>query len=176
MTWRSAIDLRSGQQRVGTALSAVLVGLSDEIAEHRPVPTGLSIAELLAHLLLSEQRVASDMELMLREEWPELPSIGALEEPGRLRALVAQAGSLAMLRLGLEAASQRTLGLVEQLTEEQERRGGHSPELGNVLLGHHALCNTLYHALGHIEEMRAIRRQLGLGSGQPLGLPGLASL
>jgi hypothetical protein len=64
-------------------------------------------------------------------------------------------------------ASGATLALVERLTDEQELRGGHSPELGFVTAGTHAVTNVVYHEFGHIEEMRAIRRRLGLGEGAP---------
>lgn len=171
MTWQSAIDLQAKQERVRGALVGVLVGLSDEVAEHRPLPQTLSIAELLAHLILVEQRVVSDMEMMLHQDYPDLPSIQPLDDPGRLRALVRQAGSLAVLLGTFDRALKTTRGAVEQLDEEQERRSGYSPDLGIVWLGTHAATNMLYHVPGHIEEMRMIRQQLGLGAGQPLGQP-----
>lgn len=176
MTWRTAVDLQIRQEQAHQALTGVLAGLSDEVAEHRPVPDRLSIAELLAHLILTERRVIDDLLLMLEHDWPMLPSIRPLEEPSRLRACVHQAGSIGALLVTFATAGEATRALVAGLSEEQELRGGYGPELGHITLGTHATTNIAYHAMGHIEEMREIRQYLGLGRGHVAWQPGWATL
>jgi hypothetical protein len=173
MTWRSARDVQSKQQQIRAALDAVLAGVSESEADWRPAPGGLTMRETLAHLVLTEQSIVDDIELMLEAAHPELPSIATLDDPARLRAIIEQTGTLAGLLDAFDAACAATVALVEQLDEDQELRSGHSPELGNLLLGAHAALNTRYHYPGHIEELRAVRRLLGLADvelAEPLGL------
>ena len=173
MTWRSARDVQSKQQQVLAALEAVLADVSEAEVDWRPTLGVLSLRETLAHLVLTEQSIVDDIELMLEAAHPELPSIHTLDDPARLRAIIEQTGTLSGLLAAFDAACAATLALVERLDEDQELRSGHSPELGNLLLGAHAALNTRYHYPGHIEEMRALRRQLGLADvelAEPLGL------
>jgi hypothetical protein len=162
MTWRSATVLHARQEQVQAALMAALDGVTDALANQSPAPGSASIAEVLAHLVLTEQRVLDDLRLMLHEEHPELPSISLLDDPAQFREIITSTGTLTGLLAAFGEACRATLELVAALDEDQEQRSGHSPELGNLLLGAHALLNVRYHYPGHLDEIRAARRHLGL--------------
>lgn len=167
MAWRSALDLLERQAAIQATLSALLVGVSDEVALHPPQPGSRSIAEVVAHMVLTERRIASDIELMARYEHPDLPSITLLDEPAVLREIVAEVGGVAGLVEAFQSACQQTLALVRGLSEAEEARTGRGPELGNVLVGCHATNNARYHYPGHLAELRQIRRLLGLPESEP---------
>jgi hypothetical protein len=166
MTWRSAMVLQHRQEQLQAGLMAVLAGVTDAMASQSPAPGVPSIAEVLAHLVLTERRVLDDLRLMLREDHPELPSISLLDDPARLREIVASTGTLTGLLTAFGEACRATLEFVAALDEDLEQRSGHSPELGNLLLGAHALLNVRYHYPGHLDELRAARRHLGLTDGE----------
>lgn len=172
MTWRAAIELQARQAQVRAALAALLAGVDDDLAARAPAPGAWSIAETVAHLVATERGIVAEMQLMLAQEHPELPSIRRLDEPAVLAAVIAEAGDLTGLLAAFDAAGAATLALVERLDEDEECRSGRSPELGNVLLGAYALDNACYHYPGHIEEIRAARARLGLTAGEhaPAGL------
>jgi hypothetical protein len=162
VTWRSATVLQARQEQVQAALVVALDGVTDSMAGQPPVPGAASIAEVVAHLVLTERRVLDDLLVMLHEEHPELPSISLLDDPAQLREIIASTGTLTGLLAAFGDACRATLELVAALDEDQEQRSGHSPELGNLLLGTHALLNVRYHYPGHLDEIRAARRHLGL--------------
>ncbi len=173
MTWRTAIDLRARQAQVQAALAAAVAGVSDELASEPPAPGAWSITRTVAHLVATERRVLADMELMRAREHPELPSIARLDDPALLDAVMTEAGSLDGLLATFDAACAATLALIERLDEDEECRSGHSPELGNVLLGGHPLNNLRYHYPGHIDEIWATRSRFGLPSGRATPLAGI---
>jgi hypothetical protein len=160
MTWRSARDLQRRQQQMRAALDEALAGLTEQAADELAVADGRSVREVLAHLVLTEEAVLDDLRLMLAVDHPELPSIRRLDDPAALREVAARAGTVPGLLDELAAACGATLALIEALDEEQELRSGHSPELGNLLVGAHAALNVSYHYLGHIDELHGLRRQL----------------
>jgi hypothetical protein len=160
MAWRSARDLQRRQRQMRAALDEALAGLTEQASDELTVADGRSVRAVLAHLVLTEEAVLDDLRLMLAEDHPELPSIRRLDDPAELREVAARAGTIPGLLDELEAACRATLAFVERLDEEQELRSGHSPELGNVLVGAHAALNASYHCLGHIEEVHGLRRQL----------------
>jgi hypothetical protein len=165
MTWRTAIDLQARQVQVRAALATALAGLNDEVAEQPPAPGTWSIAQTVAHLVATERSVLADLRLMLIQEHPELPSIRRLDDPDLLSGVMREAGgSLDRLVAAFDAACAETLDLVRHLSEEEECRSGHGPELGNLLLSGHPLNNTRYHYPGHIAEIWKIRARLGLAA------------
>jgi hypothetical protein len=162
MSWRSVVELRNRHQQVQEAIAALLADVPAEAVSRRPPGARWSMEELLAHLVLTEQRVLDDLGVMLLEEHPELASIDELDDPALLKRVIADAGSLDGLLDLFARACQTTLALMETLDEDQELRSGHSPDLGNVLVGSFAANNARYHYLGHIEDLRQLRRALGL--------------
>lgn len=160
MTWHNVQDLHRRQRQLLLALDEALVGLTEAEADAARLADGRSIRMVLAHLVLTEIDVLANLRLMLTLEHPELPSIARLDDPARLRAVVERAPTLAELVAALDAAGAATYAFVADLDADQEARTGHSPELGNVLLGSHAALNISYHCLGHVEEVRALRHRL----------------
>jgi hypothetical protein len=162
MTWRSAAELQDRQAHVRALLVTVLAGVSDEVAAHRPAPGSRAIAEVVAHLILTERRVAEDIRLMLDREHPELPDIALLDEAGRLQMLLAEVAGLDSLLATFDAVCQQTVAFVHGLTEAEESRSGWSADIGYVRAGCHATINARYHYPAHIAELQTIRRCLGL--------------
>jgi hypothetical protein len=160
MSWRGAVDLQSRQRQMRSALDEAIAGLTEPEADALVVASGRSVREMLAHLTLTERSVLRDLQLMLAIDQPELPSIRRLDDPARLRDVIDETGTLAGLLAALDAAGRATLAFVESLSDDEEARVGHSADLGNVTAGSHAALNVTYHYLGHIEELRALRRRL----------------
>jgi len=136
-------------------LLAVVAGVSEEQFKRRPMPDAeakageWSIAEVLAHLLASDQRAGLRVEASLAGETP--PVSGPSEEERTAEARLGRTVPVPQIIHGLLAARRR---LERALTESQ---AGEVPETVLGLLRE----DVIEHEAAHTAQIEAVKAALG---------------
>ncbi len=144
-------DLRASRER----LLAVVAGVSEEQFKRRPMPDAeavageWSIAEVLAHLLASEQRTGLGVEALLAGDEASQP--GLSDEERTAEARQGRAAPVPQIIHGLLAARRR---LERAITESQT---GATPEAVLSLLRD----DVIEHEAAHTAQIEAVKAALG---------------
>ncbi len=141
-------------------LDALCDGLGDDELRRRPSPEEWSILEIYCHLRDAAQIEGARIQRLVEEENPTLPPYDQ-EELARERDC--RGDDPLRVRIAVRAYSGGLAYQLEQLSEEQWRRGGLHPEFGPVTI-HSRAERMAEHARLHLAQVRALREQLATGA------------
>ena len=144
--------------RTRRRLFDAVTGLTEEQMRRRPTSEEWSVAEILAHLPVSERRIRLQASTVCQRPGSE---VTFLSEPEREEA-AARAMELPPPALihDLVAARRETLQFLEGLAPSEFAKRGRHPQLGEMTVDL-ILGAISYHEREHAEQIERLREKLG---------------
>ena len=133
-------------------IEALVRGLDDEALRRRPAPDEWSIKEVCAHLRDSLEIDGERIRRMVEEDDPVIPGY---DQEALARERDYQNASMPLILTALRAFSGGNAYMLEGLSEEQWRRGGHHEERGAISVGGYAEQQA-EHVRAHLEQLRSL--------------------
>jgi hypothetical protein len=153
-------DILATLRALPDKLDTLCEGLSYDELRRRPSPDEWSILEVYCHLRDFAQIEGTRIQRLVEEENPTLPPYDQ-EELARERDY--QGDDPLRVRIAVRAYWGGLAYQLEQLSEEQWRRGGLHPEDGPVTVRSRAALMA-EHARLHLAQIRALRDRLAAGA------------
>ena len=134
-------------------IEVLVRGLNDEALRRRPSPDQWSFKEVCAHLRDSLEIDGERIRRMVEEDDPAIPGY---DQEALAQERDYQNASMPMILTALRAFSGGNAYMLEGLSEEQWRRGGHHEERGPINVGGYAE-HQAEHVRAHLEQLRGLR-------------------
>jgi hypothetical protein len=134
-------------------IEALVRGLDDEALSRRPSPYDWSMKEVCAHLRDSLEIDGERIRRMVEEDDPAIPGY---DQEALASERDYQSASMPLILTALRAFSGGNAYMLERLSEEQWRRGGHHEERGQIYVDGYAEQQA-EHARAHLEQLRSLR-------------------
>ena len=138
-------------------IEALVRGLGDDALSLRPAPAQWSIKEVCAHLRDSLEIDGERIRRMVEEDDPNIPGY---DQEALARERDYQSASMPVVLTALRAFSGGNAYMLEGLSEEQWRRGGHHEERGQIYVDGYAEQQA-EHVRAHLEQLRSLCRAPG---------------
>jgi len=138
-------------------IEALVRGLDDEALRRRAAPDQWSIKEVCAHLRDSLEIDGERIRRMVEEDDPAIPGY---DQEALARERDYQNASMPLVLTALRAFSGGNAYMLDGLSEEQWRRGGHHEERGPINVGGYAEQQA-EHVRTHLAQLRSLRPMPG---------------
>ena len=138
-------------------IEALVRGLDDEALRRRAAPDQWSIKEVCAHLRDSLEIDGERIRRMVEEDDPAIPGY---DQEALARERDYQNASMPLVLTALRAFSGGNAYMLDGLSEEQWRRGGHHEERGPINAGGYAEQQA-EHVRAHLAQLRSLRPMPG---------------